>query len=183
MPLDHFDLIAPMYARARYHAAERMREIAALPVKGRLLDLGGGTGRVVLALHQAVDEIVVTDISMGMLRKVPRSMLDPACCFSEVLPFPDNSFERVILVDTLHHVLDQAATAREMLRVLKPSGLLVIEEPDIRTFGVKLIALAEKLLLMRSHFLLPDQIASLFPSASPNIITENSTAWIVVEKV
>ena len=183
MPLDHFDLIAPIYARVRYLAADRMRDIAALPVQGRLLDLGGGTGRVALALRPAVDEIVVTDISMGMLRQAPRSALEPACCSSEALPFPDDAFERVILVDALHHVLDQAATAREMLRVLKPGGLLVIEEPDIRTFGVKLIALAEKLLLMRSHFFPPDQIASLFPSASPKIVTENSTAWIVVEKV
>jgi ubiquinone/menaquinone biosynthesis C-methylase UbiE len=183
MPLDHFDLIAPIYARARYHAVERMRDIAGLPVQGRLLDLGGGTGRVALALRREVDEIVVTDISMGMLKKAPRSTLEPACCSSEDLPFPDDSFERVILVDALHHVLDQAVTAREMLRVLKPGGLLVIEEPDIRTFGVKLIALAEKLLLMRSHFLPPDQIAALFPSASTRIVTENSTAWIVVEKV
>ena len=51
-----------------------------------------------------------------------------------------------------------------MFRVLKPGGLLVIEEPDIRTFGVKLIAIAEKLLLMRSHFLAPEEITNLFPN-------------------
>jgi demethylmenaquinone methyltransferase/2-methoxy-6-polyprenyl-1,4-benzoquinol methylase len=49
------------------------------------------------------------------------------------------------------------------MRVLEPEGRSVIEEPDIRTFGVKLVALAEKILLMRSHFLSPIQIASLFP--------------------
>jgi demethylmenaquinone methyltransferase/2-methoxy-6-polyprenyl-1,4-benzoquinol methylase len=86
------------------------------------------------------------------------------------------------MVDAFHHVVDQAATAFEMLRVLNPGGLLVIEEPDIRTFGVKLIAVAEKLLMMRSHFLSPEQIASLFPHANTRIFTQGATAWIVVKK-
>ncbi|MDO9301402.1 MAG: hypothetical protein Q7T89_08460, partial [Anaerolineales bacterium] len=61
-------------------------------------------------------------------------------------------------------------------------GLLVIEEPDIRTFGVKLIALAEKLLLMRSHFLAPDEIMKLFPRGEKNIRAEDGTAWVIVRK-
>jgi ubiquinone/menaquinone biosynthesis C-methylase UbiE len=183
MPLDHFSLIAPIYARAHYHAVDRMRDFAALPAAGRLLDVGGGTGRVASALCSLVDEIIVTDISMGMLEKAPRSTLQPASCFSESLPFPSNSFERVIMVDAFHHVVDQAATACEMLRVLQPGGLLVIEEPDIRTFPVKLIAVGEKLLWMRSHFLTPAQIASLFPQAKTKIFTDGPTAWIVVEKI
>ena len=56
--------------------------------------------------------------------------------------------------------------------VLKPGGSIVIEEPDIRKFTVKLIALAEKITLMRSHFLSPDKIAGLFkfPEAKREII-------------
>jgi ubiquinone/menaquinone biosynthesis C-methylase UbiE len=183
MPLDHFSLIAPIYARARYQAIEKMRALAALPVTGRLLDVGGGTGRVAVALRGLVDEIIITDISMGMLKKTPRSTLIPASCFSESLPFPDNSFERVIMVDAFHHVVDQATTACEMLRVLKPGGLLVIEEPDIGTFAVKLIAAGEKLLWMRSHFLTPAQIASLFPHEKSRVFADGPTAWIVVEKL
>jgi ubiquinone/menaquinone biosynthesis C-methylase UbiE len=182
MSLDHFGLIAPIYARAKYSSLEKMREVAALPVRGRLLDIGGGTGRVASVLRDLVDEVIVSDISMGMLKQVTPSTLSPVCGYSESLPFPSDSFERVIMVDALHHVVDQVSTAREMFRILKPGGLLIIEEPDIRTFGVKLIALAEKLLLMRSHFLSPLQIASLFPSVMSRIVTENNGAWIIVEK-
>jgi hypothetical protein len=86
------------------------------------------------------------------------------------------------MVDALHHVIHYADSAREMFRVLKPDGLLVIEEPDIRTFGVKLIALAEKLLLMRSHFLMPDEIMRLFPRGEKSIRAEDGTAWVIVKK-
>ena len=86
------------------------------------------------------------------------------------------------MVDALHHVIDHAYTAREMFRVLKPGGVLVIEEPDIRTFGVKLIAIAEKLLLMRSHFLAPDAILKLFSDGEKQIKVVDGTAWVIIKK-
>ena len=180
MPFDHFSAIAPIYARATYSSLEKMRELADLPTRGRLLDVGGGTGRVASAVRDLVDEVVIADISMGMLKQALRSTLQPVCAFSESLPFPSDSFERILMVDALHHVIHQPATADEMFRVLKPGGRIIIEEPDIRSFGVKLIALAEKLLLMRSHFLSPQQIADLFQNAT--IYAEDSSAWVVATK-
>lgn len=183
MGFDHFSAIAPIYARVTYSKKEVMRELARLPVPGRLLDVGGGTGRVATAICEYVDDIIIADVSFGMLTHSPQTALKPVCGASEDLPFADNFFERVIMVDALHHVIDHARSAHEMLRVLKPGGVLVIEEPDIRTFGVKLIALAEKLLLMRSHFLSPAQIAGLFTTAESEIRAADGTAWVLVNKI
>jgi demethylmenaquinone methyltransferase/2-methoxy-6-polyprenyl-1,4-benzoquinol methylase len=180
MPFDHFSAIAPIYARATYSSLDTLRKLADLPARGRLLDVGGGTGRVASAVRDLVDEVVIADVSMGMLKQTHRSTLQPVCAFSESLPFISDSFERILMVDALHHVVDQPATTDEMFRVLKPGGRIIIEEPDIRSFGVKLIALVEKLLLMRSHFLSPQQIADLFKNA--DIYTEESSAWVVVTK-
>lgn len=184
MRFDHFGLIAPVYARwGGYVRAERMAQLADLPTDGRLLDAGGGTGRVARSLGTRVGQIVLADVSLGMLRFAnPKPSLNPTAAASEYLPFPDNSFERVIMVDALHHVANQEHTARELWRVLKPAGYLVIEEPDIRTTSARLIALMEKLLLMRSHFLSPDEIAGLFPGARADIHTEDGNAWVIVQK-
>jgi demethylmenaquinone methyltransferase/2-methoxy-6-polyprenyl-1,4-benzoquinol methylase len=113
--------------------------------------------------------------------------LRPTQARVERLPFADGTFERIIMIDALHHVANQQHTADELWRVLKPGGQIVIEEPDIRTFAVKLVALGEKLALMRSHFLSPIQIASLFqakksPSARSRIEVEGWNAWVVIEK-
>ena len=182
MSFDHFSFIAPIYARVTYSKKDAMREVASLPVNGRLLDIGGGTGRVASAIREFVDDIVIADVSFGMLAHSPRTDFRPVCGASETLPFADNSFERVIMVDALHHVIDHAHSANEMFRVLKPGGVLVVEEPDIRTFGVKLIAIAEKLLLMRSHFLAPDAILKLFEVGEKNVKSADGTAWIMIKK-
>ena len=184
MPFDHFGLIAPIFSRAKYSSLETMLAQADLPTSGRVLDAGGGTGRVASAIRAHAGEVVIADPSIGMLREADQTQLKLACSNSESLPFPNDSFERVVMVDALHHVINQSQTAREMYRVLRPGGRIVIEEPDIRSFYVKLIAVAEKLLLMRSHFLAPQKIVDLFSfdSAQTNIHAVNGSAWVVIEK-
>ena len=184
MPFDHFGLFAPLFSRVGYSSVEEMIDHAALPTPGHVLDAGGGTGRVASAIRDQAGEVVIADPSLGMLRQADRTQLGLACSNSESLPFPSDFFERVIMVDALHHVIDQAHTAREMYRVLKPGGRIVIEEPDIRTFGVKMIAVAEKLLLMRSHFLAPEKIVALFSFdfAEVSIHAMEGNAWVVIKK-
>jgi ubiquinone/menaquinone biosynthesis C-methylase UbiE len=43
-----------------------------MPIQGKLLDVGGGTGRVASAIHDLVDEITLADESFGMLANSPR---------------------------------------------------------------------------------------------------------------
>jgi ubiquinone/menaquinone biosynthesis C-methylase UbiE len=184
--LDHFGLIAPFYDRViGYRAFEKLIALVDLPIDGRLLDAGGGTRRVTQTMMGMENQLVVVDISQGMLQQaLAKSQLEPVCSLTERLPFPGGSFERVIMVDALHHVYSHQATAAELWRVLTPGGRIVIEEPDIRTFPVKLVAAGEKLAMMRSHFISPPEIAAVFQKfgAQVRLDIDGVNAWIVVMK-
>ncbi len=187
MPFDHFDFLAPFYEKVIPPSATEamLRELEPSP-DCRLLDAGGGTGRVSGVLQEYVGSVVLSDISMGMLKEAAaKDNLRPTCALSEKMPFADDYFDCVLMVDALHHVNDQAKTASELWRIIKPGGRIVIQEPDIRRFSVKLIAIAEKLALMRSHFLAPQKIANLFPfdAAEIDVHSEDFNAWVVVKKI
>lgn len=186
MPFDHFDVIAPFYERVIPPTiTSRVAELAGLPVAGRLLDAGGGTGRVSQALRGQAGQIIVADASIGMARQAAaKEGLGATLAHTERLPFPAASFERILMIDALHHVADHRQTATEMWRVLAPGGRIVIGEPDIRRWPVKLIALAEKAALMRSHFLAPARIIGLFAGggAHTTLVEDGLQAWVIVEK-
>ena len=186
MSFDHFDLLAPIYERVIPSAAiaSMLRELDPNP-NCRLLDAGGGTGRVSGFLQEYVGSVVLSDISMGMLKEAAsKDNLQPTCALTETMPFADDYFDCILMVDALHHVNDQTQTARELWRIVRPGGRIVIQEPDIRRFAVKLIAVAEKLALMRSHFLSPQRIANLFPfdGADVDLHTEEFNIWVVIKK-
>jgi ubiquinone/menaquinone biosynthesis C-methylase UbiE len=184
---DHFALFAPFYDRlfAFRHPA-RLQEFLALPARGRLLDAGGGTGRVAQTMRGLAGPIVVIDLSAAMLRQAAhKEGLACARAHAEQLPFPDASFERILVVDAFHHLRDQRQAAAELWRVLAAGGRLIIEEPNVETIPIKLVALAERLALMRSHFYTPGDIQHMFEALGARAVVHTghpANAWIVMEK-
>ncbi|MGE5123169.1 MAG: class I SAM-dependent methyltransferase [Acidobacteriaceae bacterium] len=183
---DHFNLLAPIYDRVIKPPDPKMlRWLADLPIEGRLLDVGGGTGRSSQSLKGEVSSIVIADVSLGMLAQaMKKDGMTLVCSNSEQLPFAEAAFERVIMVDALHHVYDYRLTLDELWRVVKPGGRIVIEEPDIRTWQTKIIALVEKVALMRSHFIAPPLIVDHFRhhNSSMRSVRAGSTCWIMIDK-
>jgi ubiquinone/menaquinone biosynthesis C-methylase UbiE len=184
--LDHFGIIAPFYDRTipfKYH--QQMIELVGLPIEGAILDAGGGTGRVAQTFERLAGQVIVADLSFRMLGQArqKRGIL-PVCSETEFLPFPDEIFERIVMIDALHHVLSQKNTINELWRVLRGGGRIVIQEPDVRKFSVKLVALFEKVALMRSHFIAPPRIIDLFAyhDATAQIKLDGFNAWIIVDK-
>jgi len=185
--LDHFSLAAPFYDRVlRFLDPTVLQEHLRLPVAGRLLDAAGGTGRVSQYLAGLAGQIVVTDASAAMLQQATaKGGLTVVLARAERLPFADATFERIVVVDALHHFADQRAAIREMWRVLAPGGRMVIEEPNIETRHVKLVALAERLALMRSRFLSPQDMASMLRQVGGHveIFADHAfNVWVTADK-
>jgi demethylmenaquinone methyltransferase/2-methoxy-6-polyprenyl-1,4-benzoquinol methylase len=184
--LDHFGMIAPLYEKViPVLDASVLFALLDLSQEHVVLDAGGGTGRIAQALCPYVQQVFVADLSLKMLDQAKKkACLDSACSHTEALPFKTGSFDRIVMVDALHHVCDQRQTAGEMYRLLKPGGRLVIQEPDVRRVTVKFIALGEKLMLMRSRFLSPNRMKALFEgiAAPARIYQKDFSAWVVVDK-
>lgn len=184
--LDHFGILAPFYEKfIKPYYPERLLALADLNPDSIILDVGAGTGRLAQFFHTKAAQIVVMDESLDMLHQSQaKEGLQPNLSHAENLPFQTHTFDRILMVDVLHHVADQQKTAEELWRVIKPGGRIIIEEPNIHKLGSKLIALAEKMAFMRSHFLSPERIIQLFSKSSAGIELEyeGSLVRIVISK-
>ncbi|AOY57562.1 MULTISPECIES: class I SAM-dependent methyltransferase [Desulfococcus] len=160
--IDHFRFAAPVYDRLLGPPDRRLvTRLLRLPARGMLLDAGGGTGRVSTHLRNWVDGLVVSDLSRPMLAEAVRKDLWAVSAAAECLPFPDAAFDRILVVDALHHFRRQEVAVAEFARILKPGGRLLIEEPDLRRITARAVALVEKLLLMHSRFHPPSAIIGM----------------------
>lgn len=96
----------------------------------RVLDIGCGNGAFLSKLAPGLREAVGVDISAGMLEQArKRNAGNAHLSFEKLdgpkLPFPDNSFDRVISVLAFRY-LDWDPILREILRVLKPGGEFLV---------------------------------------------------------
>jgi len=103
----------------------------------RVLDIAGGSGdlsRLFLDKVGKDGQVILTDINNAMLRVGRDRLLDEgkptptAQCDAEKLPFPDNQFDVVSIAFGLRNVTHKDVALREMRRVLKPGGRLIVLE-------------------------------------------------------
>jgi demethylmenaquinone methyltransferase/2-methoxy-6-polyprenyl-1,4-benzoquinol methylase len=185
--IDHFSILAPFYDRLIGSPnTDNLKTILNLPTNGWILDAGGGTGRVASHLGEGARGVILCDLSHPMLKQsAEKNGVLPVNSTVDRLPFADNSIDRIIVVDALHHFKQAQRAIRELMRVLKPGGRLVVEEFDIGTLFVKFIALAEKMLLMGSHFYSPEEITQMATSPESSVNTVRNgrySVWIVIDK-
>jgi demethylmenaquinone methyltransferase / 2-methoxy-6-polyprenyl-1,4-benzoquinol methylase len=103
----------------------------------RILDLAAGTGTSSIPFQQAGASVVACDFSLGMLN-VGRSRnpeLDFVAADAMRLPFRDAAFDAVTISFGLRNVADTTAALREMRRVTKPGGRLLVCEFSHPTNG------------------------------------------------
>lgn len=100
--------------------------------KVNVLDYGAGTGNLSLKFLRLGCYVTALDLSRNELDFLKKLAGDNKKLQTKVfdggkIPFPDNSFDVVASYSVLHHVPDYLGTIKEMIRVTKKGGLIVIE--------------------------------------------------------
>jgi ubiquinone/menaquinone biosynthesis C-methylase UbiE len=114
---------------------ERLREVLGPQPGERVLEIGPGTGYYTLDLAEWVGAVEIFDLQQEFLDHVMRraaarglANIVPTQGDATALPYEDASIDAVVLTAVLGEIPDPVAALREIRRVLKPSGRLVVGE-------------------------------------------------------
>jgi demethylmenaquinone methyltransferase/2-methoxy-6-polyprenyl-1,4-benzoquinol methylase len=133
-----YDVMNDLMSGGLHRWWKRYTMAVANPQPGQhALDIAGGTGDLSIAFARQVGphgRVVHTDINEAMLRTGRDRLIDAGVslptlvCDAEQLPFPDQYFDRVSVAFGLRNMTHKDAALKEMCRVLKPQGRLLVLE-------------------------------------------------------
>ena len=115
----------------------RLIEILQPRAAERVLEIGPGTGYYTFEMAARLDggQVDVFDIQQEMLDHVVREAnkrgvtnVNPALGDAQSLPYSGDSFDAVVLITVLGEIPDQERALKEVARVLKPGGRLIVGE-------------------------------------------------------
>ena len=136
-----YDLTSPQYNGIKQFDPDWEQRFLGEPVAHvmgtlpgtRMLDVGAGTGRLAWALSMAGDfhgHLTAVEAARGMIRRSlpvdPEFNLDWVQAWAEPLPFGQGEFDLVASLEVLEFTPDPRATLRELVRVLRPGGWLLV---------------------------------------------------------
>ncbi|MEV4264118.1 methyltransferase domain-containing protein [Kribbella sp. NPDC049584] len=152
------------------------------------VDVGSGTGEDVVALHELGARAIGVEPSPGLraeaLRRAAGADVEYVDGHAEALPFEDESVDVLRSERVLQHVDDPAAVVKEMARVLRPGGRIVLIDTD---WGTAIIHPADPDVLQRmvGYFLHETanpysgrQLRGLLAEAGLEITGETAATWL-----
>ena len=115
---------------------------AQLPKQGRILEVGCGTGGLLVAAARAGLAVVGVDVASRWLVAARRRLTDHGlsvpllAASADRLPWPDGHFDTIVADSVLEHLDDPAQALREWSRVLRPGGCLLVWSPNRFTLSI-----------------------------------------------
>lgn len=103
--------------------------------KDRILDCGCGNGFHLMIIHNLGEsKLYGFDLDKKLLIKAKKKIGNPSVklTYGEIyqIPYQDASFDKIVLSEVLEHIPDDLMALREVSRVLKKKGLLIITVPN-----------------------------------------------------
>ena len=131
---DEYDGNPSIFERSRQEEIEAL--LSGAPRRGRLLDVGCGTGNVLRLAKRHFDECVGVDLSPRLLSELRRRAgFGLTAGEAHFLPFKDAQFDVVSMYALVHHLMDPAPAFRSAYRVLRPGGMLYLDHDPNYFFG------------------------------------------------
>jgi SAM-dependent methyltransferase len=130
-----FDRAVEYYDRTRALPGEAHEQVidvvaAELRARGRVLEVGVGTGRIGLDVVRRGVPLVGLDLSLPMLQRLVANAGDVALPVVQgdatVLPFPGDAFGAAVVSHVFHLVPDYPGALAELVRVVRPGGPVVV---------------------------------------------------------
>ena len=109
---------------------DKIREVAP-DTRGDYLDVGSGNGELIDRVLRAFPVKARACDYRGDLLAVEGVTVEVANLNTDPLPYPDASFDLVTCTEVIEHLEHYRAALREMARVLRPGGVLVVSTPNV----------------------------------------------------
>lgn len=118
-----------------YHQARQESALKLLESKRgeRILDAGCGNGVLTHGIAEQAAQAYGVDVAYNAVRQAQMPNINVSQMNLEDLAFKDKSFDKVVCVETLEHVLNPGKVISEFYRVLSDDGRLVITYPFVNT--------------------------------------------------
>jgi len=107
-----------------------IKEAAEERLNGRILEDGCGVGSYLSRLAKDASLAAGLEVEWERCREARQLGGEVLCGVGETLPYPGNSFDLVLSHEVLEHVQDDRQSAKEIIRVLRPGGRLVLFVPN-----------------------------------------------------
>ncbi len=122
-----FNKFAPVFNKvSNQYTMKRRYQKASSFSKGKLLDIGGASGLFFSFLNSDIQPILL-DISYNMCLEAKLNHgANVVCADAEKLPFPDNSFDTVVSLETIYYLDKPLNLVIEVERVLRSNGVFVL---------------------------------------------------------
>jgi SAM-dependent methyltransferase len=115
-----------------YHSMKLLRLLSSRrPPPGRLLEVGCATGLFLTHAHVAGYSVMGLEPAIGHRQLIPKAIA-PAILPQklEEADLPDSTFDVIVAIQLLEHLVDPAVFTEKLKRVLKPGGIAYVETPN-----------------------------------------------------
>lgn len=105
---------------------------------GRYLEIGAGSGNIALTVLERYEELVLTELSNNrakeltmLFKKHKKVNIIQHNIDTNPLDYPNDYFDTVLMVAVIEHLVDPIICLKELYRVLRAGGRLIIDTPNI----------------------------------------------------